>query len=283
MSAPNATRGAIRLLGLDLDGTLFNDEKEITPRTSRAIRRALEAGCQVLPVTGRLRGGLPQDFISIPGVRWAVTANGAAILDLQSGAPLYVDCLPKAEALEAIDLCMPFDVLLDVYAGENAITQADRFARLEAFVPRALRPYFLASRTVVEDLRAYVENSAEGVVKLTMLFREESQRLQAKALLEADERFMVTSSLENNLEVNHRGVDKGRGLMWLAGKLGIPRAATMAVGDSFNDIAMLRAAGLGVAMGNAAAQAKAAADAVTADNNHDGVALAIERYILGEG
>ena len=121
-----------------------------------------------------------------------------------------------------------------------------------------------------------------GIEKITMMFAEEAQRASAMALLSADRRFLVTSSLPNNLEVNDQSIDKGKGLLALAAMLGIRPEETMAVGDSSNDLAMLRAAGLGVAMGNGSAEAKAAADVTTDDNNHDGAAKAIERYVLGQ-
>ena len=143
-------------------------------------------------------------------------------------------------------------------------------------------PYFRTSRTVVEDLRAFVAACPTGIEKITMMFAEEAQRASALALLSADRRFLVTSSLPNNLEVNDQSIDKGKGLLALAAMLGIRPEETMAVGDSSNDLAMLRAAGLGVAMGNGSAEAKAAADVTTDDNNHDGAAKAIERYVLGQ-
>ena len=91
----------------------------------------------------------------------------------------------------------------------------------------------------------------------------------------------ITSSVPCNLEVNAPGVNKGRGLMALAAELGLDPAQVMACGDSGNDLAMIRLAGLGVAMANASPDVLAAADAVTLDNNHDGVAAAIETYVLG--
>lgn len=278
-----AGRPAIRLVGLDLDGTVFNDEKRITPRTAAAIARAIRAGCAVMPVTGRIASGLPAAFTAIPGVRWAVTANGAALVDLADGRVLRAHYLPREAALGALETLLALDTITDVYTGGRAVTQADRFARLTEFAEPAMVPYFRASRTPVADLAAYVRACAGGIEKVTALFTSEAQRRAARARLEADGRYRVTSSLSCNLEVNDRAVDKGRGLLAMARMLGVPPEATMAVGDSGNDVAMLQAAGLGVAMGNASPAARAAARAVTDDNNHDGAAKAIERWVLGEG
>ena len=92
----------------------------------------------------------------------------------------------------------------------------------------------------------------------------------------------ATSSLGCNLELNAPGVTKGQALLTLAGTLGYSREQVMACGDSDNDLAMIKAAGLGVAMGNAEPEVKAAADVIVSDNNHDGVAEAIHRFILGD-
>ena len=91
----------------------------------------------------------------------------------------------------------------------------------------------------------------------------------------------ITSSIPNNLEINARGVTKGRGLLVLAETLGLSRSQVMACGDSGNDLTMIQNAGLGVAMANATPEVLAAADFVTASNNEDGVAKAIERFVLG--
>ena len=91
----------------------------------------------------------------------------------------------------------------------------------------------------------------------------------------------ISSSMYNNLEVNAKGADKGSALLWLADYLGIAREETMSFGDGENDIPMIKAAGLGVAMGNALDTVKAVADTVTLTNDENGVAAAIRKYIFG--
>lgn len=91
----------------------------------------------------------------------------------------------------------------------------------------------------------------------------------------------ISSSVYNNLEVNAKGADKGAALLWLADYLGIDREETMSFGDGENDIPMIKAAGIGVAMGNALDTVKAAADTVTLTNDEDGVAAAIRKFIFG--
>lgn len=78
----------IRLVALDLDGTVFNDEKEITPRTLEAIRAAIAKWVDVIPATGRVASGVPEALLRIPGVRYALTSNGASVVELSTGKPL---------------------------------------------------------------------------------------------------------------------------------------------------------------------------------------------------
>lgn len=276
-------RPAIRMLGLDLDGTVFNDEKKVTPATRNAIARAGEAGVVVLPVTGRPRRGIPDEIVRLPGLRYAITSNGAAGVDLLTGETLFVHPLALPAALNAVHRMENCDVMLDVYVDGRAVTSPASIARIDRFAPPAMRAYFRASRTAVPDLAGWLAACGRPVEKLSVLFGSEVERQTVWQMLAADARYCVTSSIPNNLEVNAAGVNKGMALLALAGKLGIDPRATMACGDSSNDIEMLRAAGLGVAMGNASPEVMRAADAVTATNNEDGVARAIERYILHGG
>ena len=272
----------IRLVGLDLDGTLLNEDKCITPRTRQAIARACAAGVAVLPVTGRPLLGLPPELMEIPGVRYAVTSNGGAVWDVPDRRLLAQSSVPKEDVLWALEVAQRFGGVADVYVDGGAYTLESRFAQLMETAPPNMRAYFRATRTLVPAFAPWLAQEHRGVEKVTMLFQAPAARLDAMAELENSGRFAVTSSIPGNLELNGTGVDKGRALLALAAELGIARQAVMVCGDSSNDLAMLRAAGWSVAMGNATPEALAAAHVRTATNNEDGVALAIERYVLGE-
>ena len=141
-------------------------------------------------------------------------------------------------------------------------------------VPENLKSYFRTTRIEVDDMHATLRTHAHEIEKYS---HDEAERDAAwRAIEAACPGVEVTSSLPRNMEVNAPGVTKGSGLLALAAHLGLTRAQTMAVGDSGNDRAMIEAAGLGVAMGNATDDIREIAD----DNNHDGVAAAIEKYVL---
>lgn len=271
----------IRLVALDLDGTVFNDEKQISPRTLDAIRAALAKGVDVLPATGRTVTGVPRQFADIPGVRYALTSNGASVVDLRTGEKLVSMTFEVTQAEHAFDVLESFGGMLSVFINGQSYTTAENARSSMEMVPENLREYFRTTRNEVPDMRRLIKEHPHEIEKFSILYPTEDIRDMAwKAVAAGCPELEITSSVERNMELNAPGVSKGPGLMALAEQLGLARGEVMAVGDSGNDRTMVELAGLGVAMGNATDEIKKAADVITADNNHDGVAEAIEKYVL---
>ena len=269
----------IRLIAVDLDGTLLNDQKEITPRTRAALQAAAARGVEIVPATGRTVSGIPAELRAMAGVHYAITANGARVMDLASGQAVRELYIPRDKALAAYDILARYDCVTDLFQdGQGYTTEANRAATYR-FVPDNLRAYVLNTREILPDLRAFIARQDRGLEKLTIFFLDESQRQKAWAEVKALG-LTVVSSLPLNMEINAAGVDKGAGLLALADHLHLPAPSLMALGDGGNDTAMIRAAGLGVAMGNAFPEVKEAADYVTASNTEDGAAQAIEKFVL---
>ena len=269
----------IRLIALDLDGTVFNDRKEITPRTVAAIQAAIARGVAVVPATGRTVSGLPQQFLSIPGVRYLLVSNGACVVDRETGQKLVYQPFDVATALPLFEALDPLGGVQSIFIDGECYTTPESIARCEGTVPDNLLNYFRNDRIVVQDMHKTLLEHAHEVEKFSIIYATEAEQ-QAAWQVAAAFAAEPTSSLPRNLELNAPGVTKGSGLLALADALGLQRDEVMAVGDSGNDLAMIRAAGLGIAMGNATGEVKQAADAITLDNEHDGVAVAIERYVL---
>lgn len=238
----NSKARNIRLVGLDLDGTVFTDEKTITPATKDAIARAVRAGVAVLPVTGRPRSGLPEEVLAIPGVRYAITSNGAMCEDLAEGSVLVRLAMDEETALRALHIAEKYDVVIDIYIDGQAYTAAESMQLVQTHVPESFRPYFLKTRRLVENREQLLRRKGRGAEKFTILFRDMAQRAAAWQEFEQTGLFELSGGIPENIEVNAKGVDKGRALLALAGRLGFSRGQTMACGDASNDIAMLRAA-----------------------------------------
>lgn len=274
------------MIGLDLDGTLLTDRKEITPRTRRVISRAIEEGVVVLVATGRPWMGVPEELREFPGMRYALTSNGARILDVQEGVVLEEHLLPPDSAKKAMRICGKYDTLQEIYFDGQGYAPAEKMAKVERYHKNPnMWEYMRKTRIPVDDISEFLERENRGLDKVQALFADMEEREAAWRELEREPDLELVGSLRYNIEINAAGVNKGTGLVNLGRLLGIRREEIMACGDGDNDTVMLREAGFGVAMGNAEEQVKEAADHITLTNEKEGVAEAIEKFVLrgGEG
>ena len=272
------------MIGLDLDGTLLTDRKEITPRTRRVISRAIEEGVVVLVATGRPWMGVPEELREFPGMRYALTSNGARILDVQEGVVLEEHLLPPDSAKKAMRICGKYDTLQEIYFDGQGYAPAEKMAKVERYHKNPnMWEYMRKTRIPVDDISEFLERENRGLDKVQALFADMDERKRAWRDLESVADIGLVGSLRYNIEINAAGVNKGTGLVRLGELLGIRREEIMACGDGDNDTVMLREVGFGVAMANAEEQVKEAADYITLSNEEDGVAEAIEKFALGGG
>lgn len=272
----------IKLIGLDLDGTVFNEKKHISERTINAINKAIEKGVIVLPATGRPYGGLPSEFLSIPGVRYALTANGSSILDLIEHKVIYSNLIEVKDAFEIIDELLSFDAIIDIFINGTGYSPKSSMKSVRDYMhTEALAEYFIKTRSFYDnDVKAFIQEMNQPIEKIQLLFKDISKKDKAFELLKRHLNFTFTCALANNIEINSATANKGDGLLGLGNHLGIKKEQIMACGDNSNDYEMIKLAGLGVAMGNATAEIKEIADYITLTNEDDGVAHAIEKYVL---
>ena len=270
----------IRLIALDLDGTLLTEDKRLSPRNRAALDKAAEAGIEIVPATGRLYRALPEDIRALPFLRRVIAMNGAAVLDLEREETLYAAEIPAEEAIGIMRFLDGQDVIYDCYYDGSAYMTESLKARAGEYTSGFPLKSLRELRVPVPELKAFLRERGGGVQKIQFYAR--TLALRQTLLRELPERFsqiVATSSLPDNVELNHFSANKGDALLFLAAHLGFEREQVMAFGDGLNDVPMLRAAGTGVAMGNASPEALAAADRVTADNEHDGVAEVIEALL----
>ena len=276
----------IKMIGLDLDGTLLTDRKEFTDRSKRALRTAIDSGIVVLIATGRPLTGIPEEIRNFPGMRYALTSNGAKVMDVWEKRVVDEHLLSAKLAEKALEICGKYDTLQEVYYDGVSYAPADK----RDMIPRYHKnpnmwEYMRKTRTWVEDIFRMVRESDRGLDKIQMLFADMEERTKAWQELSEVEGLELVGSLGYNIEINAAGVNKGSGLVSLGRLLGIRREEIMACGDGDNDLLMLKEVGFGVAMANAEEEVKKAADYITLSNEEDGVADAIEKFALrgGEG
>lgn len=272
----------IKLIALDLDGTLLREDKSISRANLAALEKAARQGIHIVPATGRVFPVMPQTLQQMDFIRYFICINGAVLFDRQTGQELYSAQIPleRTLALLAYIRSLPLDVIYDCYADNRGWTTRDNFALADVYIPHMpMRALFNSSRQPVPDLEAFLRSRGKPVQKVQVYFREPGNR--GAIIDQLQQRFpdiQVSSSLSNNLELNWRDAGKHTALTVLCRHLGIALSQVLALGDGSNDIGMLEAAGVGVAMANATQRVRRAADSVTADNESDGVAHAIARY-----
>lgn len=273
-------REPVRLIALDLDGTLLNSSKQLSGSDRAALARAAEKGTAIVPTTGRFYDAMPQAIRELPFIRYAITINGAQAVDLQTGEIIYKAEIPLAQALEVMELLDTLPVLYDCYMGNKAFMNKDFWGKIDSLVSDPhYRKMVRELRQPVDDLRDYIRAQGMDVQKVQFFTDRPALRLEMlEGLSRRFEGLIASSSVIDNVEINQARANKGEAMLALAAHLGIPPAATMAFGDGLNDLSMLRAAGIGVAMANGCQEARDAADWVTRSCDESGVAHGIERF-----
>ena len=276
-------------IGLDLDGTVFNNEKKISKENKTAILYAIQQGYCVAPVTGRPMTGIPSELMAIDGIDYAIAANGAVICQVEDFSQnrwtrIYEDLLPDEKVLEVLEILKEFPVVPDCFVqGKGHMPEYAKELIPQLGLAPAMSNYLLAGREFYPDLMEYVRQESHPVEKITINFYLSKEGRQKKQ--EAFERLSkvkditLVSGAPHNLEVNTATARKGNGLLKLAQMLGIDSKRTMACGDDSNDLDMIQKAGFGVAMGNATDVVKQQADFITRSNEEDGVAYAIREFM----
>ena len=266
------------IIAVDLDGTVLDAEKKVTERTLAALEAAAESGIWVVPATGRILKGMPEEILKLGWIRYMILANGATVWDRGAESCLYRAEISAETGLEVFRWLDGFPVIYDCYQDNQGWMTASMWENAEAYAPS---PFYLqhirSLRRPVPDLKEHIRRSGTSLQKIQAFCRTtETQRELIGRTAERFPQLAVSTSVARNVEINDGRANKGAALAALAERLGIPMGKVAAFGDGTNDLSMIRAAGMGVAMGNAAEEVKAAADRVTAGNGEDGVGIAVE-------
>lgn len=274
----------IKLIVLDLDGTLLNSKKELSPGNFAALEAAAAKGIYVVPCTGRFFKAMPECIRSLPFLHYAITINGADIYDAKADKSLYCAPITPERADEVFAALDTLPVIYDCFQDGWGWIDQEFYKICDKYSPPDMsREYIRSLRKPVENFRKTIRERGKGVQKIQMFFLDRQQR---DDMLEELPKWFpelnITASLSNNIEINSSEAHKGNALLELCRYLRIDPSQTMAFGDGLNDLTMLQTAALGVAMGNAVPKAKQIADYVTDTNDNDGVAKAVRLFCLGE-
>lgn len=275
---------AIKLIALDLDGTTLNKESKLSEGNRKALQAAADMGVNIVIATGRPFCALPKEILDFEPVRYVLTSNGAKITDLHEGKILYENCLAPHSVEAAVKLLEPLHYVLETFVDGVAYIEGWYYRQVdetrESF--RAV-DYILNTRKPQDDFYQFMLDNSSGIENINVNFEDISEKPDMKVKLEALPDVTITSSFDHNLEIGGATTSKAQALTQMGKILGIDKSEMMAAGDSPNDMAMLKAAGTAVAVGNAKPEVKAIADFIAPDHDKDGVAAAVEKYVLTGG
>lgn len=265
----------IRLIALDIDGTLTNDEKQITKRTLRALQMAQEQGAAVALASGRPACGLAkyarqlklQDFQGK-----LIAFNGGQVCDAADGKILFERKMERELALEVLRHVKQYFVTVMLCDGNKLVVEDENGYQVE-YEANCNRMKITKTDSLEEFLHyaPYKVLSSANPQYLSKVCGELSAPFEG--------RLSSFFSAPFFYEFVPLGVDKGDALEKLCRSLNITREQVLCFGDEQNDLGMVRFAGHGVAMANACPALKQAADEITLSNNDDGIAAVVERYL----
>jgi len=271
----------IKLVASDLDGTLLNSQKQLTPQLLKAILKLQNSGIIFVPTTGRVLSSVPDQVKAIESLKYIITSNGASINNLHTGKEIASCPIPTDTLMHIIKKAAALPIMIEIFYKGKAYTEKKFIDNLNRYgVVGWHVNYVLSTRTSINSTLEFVEENSHHIENINLIFADAQLRLNLKKELEEQNFASVTSSSPINLEITSKLATKGNALNTLCTKLNILPAQVAAFGDSSNDYDMLKFAGLSVAMENGEEHIKKIAHHVTKSCDEDGVLIALERFIL---
>lgn len=291
-----------KLVTIDLDGTMLNTYGEVTESTKRILKETIKRGCEVVIASGRTIDSIQAIADEISTEKYMIAGNGSIIYDISKKNIIYEKYIPKSKALNIIKICEDNSITYSVYTNKTIIANSLKYNILYYYKQNLKKePNKKTSITLVENIYDYVKNiESEKIMKI---FICDSTKSIFNAILRKigeiedieilDVSHMSRKVISNGseevpieyfyTEITEKNVDKWYAIEFLINKLHIDKTEVIAIGDNVNDRKMIKHAGLGIAMKNSTPKITEIADYVTDfDNNNDGAARALEKFLEGE-
>ncbi|WEG18435.1 Cof-type HAD-IIB family hydrolase [Alkalihalophilus pseudofirmus] len=279
----------MKMIAIDMDGTLLDDERKVTVENVKAIKEAQKRGIEVVIATGRddkeARIPLDEAKLTCP----VISVNGAEVQSAD-GKVLDVYSLDNETVKKASEILHRHEVYFELYTNKGAFTD-DYEKGIETVIDVLLSSgstdsldhmreiaeerYETGAVSHIENYQALFDDPTISFYKLLAFTKDDQKRTKAKHELEEMDHLAISSSASDNLEITHCEAQKGRAVKRYAAGLDIPMEEVMVIGDNGNDLSMFKVAGHAVAMGNAIEEVKSLAQELTDTNDNSGVAKAI--------
>ena len=266
-----------------MDGTLLNSKKEITQRSLDAIKKAHELGVKLVIATGRIFVSAA-NYGDLIGVKAPIIAsNGAYVREKDGEKVIFQEYLSMEECSNIVSILKEYNIVPHFYSFDTIYTSKIIHSSLAYKNANAKLPRSRQVKIEVIDDWEKLFLKRPKLIKTMAVDDDGDKVLQAKERFLSLDKFEVVSSFSKSFEVMPRGTSKGNAVKKICEYYGVHPSEVIAIGDNENDISMIEYAGLGIAMGNSEEKVKDIADYITESNDRDGVAMAIEKFILDDG
>lgn len=272
-----------KILAIDMDGTTVDDNNKVSPENIKAFKAADENGVLLVPVTGRTYFEIPEEVLNESSIKYTVYSNGAGIYK-QGGEIIFSAALSDEKARKIFALLNSYETMIELYTDLYPVTDEAKINE-ESYkfynIDPIYTPVITQTRKGIKDFNDYGKN-LKNVEMFNVFFKYENERQEAFKILREDNELEVTTSMENNIEIMRKNVNKGSTLKELCDMLKINKDEVIAVGDSKNDLTMFSFAGTRLAVSNACDELKALSSDIICSNNESAISFAVNKYILGE-
>lgn len=266
-----------KLLAFDMDSTLLNSDKKISPATIAKLDELNQRGIYVVVSTGRGISEISDYKKYFHSVKYGIMVSGAVIYDFIHDKPISLHPLAENLIFETIDAGIAERAMIHLLTLKESVADEKDVARMADFKMEIYQPMFERIFTHCDDFKNFVRENPNNIFKVNLYHRSlESRNITINRLKNFD--LQLTYAEKTNLEATPKNISKGSGLVELCKFLDVNVDECVAIGDGYNDKEILETAGVGVAMGNAREEIKKIADFVTDDNDHEGVLKAIEKF-----
>ncbi len=287
-----------KLIAVDLDGTMLNSYGEVTENTKRVIKQTIQKGTEVIIASGRSIDSIKTIAKDIGSKKYMIAGNGAVVYDIENDKIIYEKYIPKNRAIDIIKMCEENSIYYNVYTNKSIIANSLRYNVLYYYKENIKKEDSKKTHiTLVEDIFKYVKEMQDE--KIMKIFICDSTKSVFNSIIKKfddveDLEVLDVSHMSRKIikhgttevpieyyytEISMRNVDKWYAIEYLIDKLNIDKNEVMTIGDNMNDKKMIEEAGLGIVMKGSTPVVTEIADFVTDDNNNEGVAKAIEKFV----
>lgn len=273
----------IKMIALDLDGTTLNSQGKLPPIVKTALEDAIAANIEVIVATGRVFSAIPKEILEVKGIRYTCSSNGARVIDLTTNKVIYKNFIAPKAVEDMGEILGKYSFMYEVFTDGKAYVEKmvyDKIAEMKLSDRHVT--YVLNTRQPVEGVLEFMLNKKRSIENININFQDQKNRHMMREILSAHNNITLTSSFDHNLEIGGKTTSKADAIKKMAQMMGIKKEEIMAAGDNPNDKAMLEAAGLPIAVGNAKDEIKAVAKYITTTNDEGGVAKAIYELVLNK-